>query len=218
MLTRSASTSTKARKSARRTADAAAARAAQGRTRGARTGAEFGTGLGTSVGSSVGAAVGAGLAVAGPVVERVGEQVGERVEQATPYVEQALTRAGEQVVRVRENAGPLVDRARAGAVPLAAATSGAVSEVLDDARVRGGAAWEALRGDRVGPPVAVRRWPWALTAALVGASAGAALAYVLKRLGQSDAPGAQEPHEVQAVVDRAAPVAPMDDQPATTTL
>jgi hypothetical protein len=73
---------------------------------------------------------------------------------------------------------------------------------LEEARHRGEAAWGALRGERVGPPVAVRRWPWALGAAVAGATAGVAVAVLVRRLTHQDAPGAQEPDEVQAVIDR----------------
>jgi len=78
-----------------------------------------------------------------------------------------------------------------------------LGEVLDASLVRGGAALDALRGSRVGPPVAIRRWPWALAAAVVGAAAGAGVAYVVGRVVGRDAPDAQEPEDVQAVVDRA---------------
>lgn len=83
-----------------------------------------------------------------------------------------------------------------------------LGEVVDASLVRGGAALDALRGSRVGPPVAVRRWPWALGAAVLGAAAGAGVAYVLQRVVGQDAPGAQDPEDVQAVVDRA-PEAPV---------
>ena len=76
-----------------------------------------------------------------------------------------------------------------------------LTALLDEALVRGGAAWDALRGERVGPPVAHRRWPAALAAAAAGAAAGVAVAMVLRRL-HGDAPDAQEPEELQAVVDR----------------
>jgi hypothetical protein len=78
-----------------------------------------------------------------------------------------------------------------------------VTAVLDEARVRGGAAWDALRGERVGPPVAVRRWPVAVAAALAGAAGGVAVALVLRRLRTQDAPDAIEPEQLEAVVDRA---------------
>ncbi len=81
----------------------------------------------------------------------------------------------------------------------ARARSGAA---LEEAAVRGEAAWDALRGERVGPPVGVSRWPWALAAAAVGAAAGVAVAIAVRRLSHPDAPDAQDPEDVQAVIDR----------------
>jgi len=49
----------------------------------------------------------------------------------------------------------------------------------------------------------VRRWPWALAATLAGAVAGTAVAYAARRVQGQDRPGAVEPEQVQAVVDRA---------------
>ena len=46
------------------------------------------------------------------------------------------------------------------------------------------------------------RWPWALATTVAGAAAGAAVAWALRRVEGEDQPGAQEPDEVQAVVDR----------------
>ncbi len=61
-----------------------------------------------------------------------------------------------------------------------------------------------------------RRWPWAVAAAVAGAAAGAAVALLLQRLAGQDAPGAQEPEQLRAVVDPA-PVDPADPAgPATT--
>ena len=77
-----------------------------------------------------------------------------------------------------------------------------VAAALDEARNRGGAAWDALRGERVGPPVARRRWPVGLAAAVAGAAAGVAVAIALRRLRAGDPPDAQEPEELLAVVDR----------------
>ena len=56
-------------------------------------------------------------------------------------------------------------------------------------------------------PVLARRRPWALGAVVAGAvvagaAAGAAAAYVAGRLGTQDAPGALDPEQVVAVVDR----------------
>ena len=56
-----------------------------------------------------------------------------------------------------------------------------------------------LRG-RDAPPA--RRWPWAVLAAVLGAAAGSAAAVLVRSLQGTDAPDAQEPDEVQAVVDR----------------
>ena len=81
-------------------------------------------------------------------------------------------------------------------------TAEAVGEVLETGLVRGAAAWDAVSGQRVGPPVAVRRWPWAVMAAVLGAGAGAAAAMLVGRLLGQDAPDAQEPEDVEAVVDR----------------
>jgi len=99
--------------------------------------------------------------------------------------------------------GHLVLRRAAGDGKESAARAvGAVQEALDTSLVRGGAAWDAVRGARVGPPTAVRRWPWALAAAALGAAAGGAVAVLVRRLAGQDPPGAQEPEELEAVVDR----------------
>ena len=82
----------------------------------------------------------------------------------------------------------------------------AVEEVLDASVVRTVAAWDALRGGPVRPPVGVRRWPWAVVAAVVGAAAGAATAMAVARLLGQDAPDAQAPEDLEAVVDRDRPV------------
>jgi hypothetical protein len=76
-----------------------------------------------------------------------------------------------------------------------------MSALLEETRDRTSAAYDALRGGPVGPPIAVRRWPWAAAAALVGAAAGAGLVVLLRRLIGQDAPGAQEPEELEAVID-----------------
>ena len=49
-----------------------------------------------------------------------------------------------------------------------------------------------------------RRWPWAVLAAVLGAAAGSAAAFAVRSLEGVDAPQAQDPDEVQAVVDRLA--------------
>ncbi len=50
-----------------------------------------------------------------------------------------------------------------------------------------------------------RRWPWVLGAAVVGAAVGKAVAAAARRLEGEDAPGAVEPSELRAVVDRPDP-------------
>jgi hypothetical protein len=79
-----------------------------------------------------------------------------------------------------------------------------VEAALQEAALRGGAAWDALRGERVGPPVAVPRWPWALAAAIAGAAAGVAVAVAIRRVAGADRPDALDPEDVEAVIDRPA--------------
>lgn len=52
-----------------------------------------------------------------------------------------------------------------------------------------------------------RRWPWAAAAAVLGAAAGAGCVLLLRRLIGQDAPDAQEPGELKAVVDTDLPAA-----------
>lgn len=63
---------------------------------------------------------------------------------------------------------------------------------------------------RAGAFVPARRWPWALAATVAGAAAGAAVAYAARRVDGTDSPGAVEPEQVRAVVDR-----PLDDPGAS---
>jgi len=127
--------------------------------------------------------------------------------------------AREVVVRVRSSAEPIAHdmaegardlsvRALTAAEPVAERLVERAGEALDISLIRGGAALLALRGGPVGPPLGRRRWPWALGAALLGAAAGAVVAVVVSRVVPSDAPDAQEPEDVEAVVDL--------DRPATT--
>ena len=136
---------------------------------------------------------------------RAGELALRAREEAAPYVERASAEAAGLVAA----AAPYVERATAEAAGLVAAAAPlvesaveTVSGVLEDAGHRGSAAWVALRGDEGRLPVPVRRWPWAVGAALAGAAAGGAVAYVLSRVRTADAEGAIDPAEVQAVVDR----------------
>lgn len=50
-----------------------------------------------------------------------------------------------------------------------------------------------------------RRWPWALCGACAGAGAAAGAVLLARRLLGQDAPDAQEPSELQAVVDTPTP-------------
>ncbi len=76
-----------------------------------------------------------------------------------------------------------------------------MAQVVEQTALRGAGALDVLRGERVGPPLAVRRWPLAIAAALAGACAGALVVLVLRRLLGEDAPDAQEPDELVAVID-----------------
>lgn len=68
--------------------------------------------------------------------------------------------------------------------------------VLEEGRERGSGVVDALAGRRT-----PSRWPWALAAAAVGALAGAGVAFALRGALGQDAPGAQDPAELLAVVD-----------------
>ena len=143
---------------------------------------------------------------AGDLAERAGDLAERAGHRAAPVRDRLLDgageladRAGDLRERAVERSGPLLDRVADGAGELRVAAAPVLGEVLE----RGGAAWGALRGDAVGPPSAVRRWPWALGAAVAGALAGAVVAKLLAKVAPADAPGAQEPHELRAVVDSA---------------
>ena len=79
---------------------------------------------------------------------------------------------------------------------------GRAGRAVDEGWLRGGAALDALQGGPVGPPLAVRRWTWALLAGVLGALAGASAVLLRRRLLGQDEPYAQEPTELRAVVDR----------------
>ena len=129
-----------------------------------------------------------GLVVPGAVVvvaDRAGAVAG-------PLRDRVVDGAGE----LAERAGPLRDRVLEGTDDLRIAAAPLVGEALE----RSGAAWSALRGEQA-PVAPVRRWTWAVGAALAGAAAGAVAAAVVRKVAPADAPGAQEPHELRAVVD-----------------
>jgi hypothetical protein len=148
-----------------------------------------------------GSATGLAAARAGSAVQRAGAAVERHGTAVAPTVGTAVGAAVESVLdaadALSEVAGTLGGALRTAAGELVETISG----IVEEPAVRGGAALDALRGIPVGPPASVRRWPWAVGAALLGAGAGAAVAYLLRRLQGQDAPGAQEPHELQAVVD-----------------
>ena len=101
-----------------------------------------------------------------------------------------------------EQVDALLEDARARGEALLEDARRKTDALVEEAALRGGAAWDALRGERVGPPVAVARWPWALAAAVAGAAAGIAVAIAVRRMSRPDAPGAQDPEDLQAVIDR----------------
>lgn len=72
-------------------------------------------------------------------------------------------------------------------------SSDVLDGVVEPARGRTGIAVPAGRS--------ARRWPWAVAAAVAGAAAGAGVALLVQRLVGEDAPGAQEPEQLVAVVD-----------------
>ena len=69
----------------------------------------------------------------------------------------------------------------------------------------GAAARASLDGAGSRVPVHVgatpRRWPWAVAAAVLGAAAGAGAVLAARRVVGEDAPGAQEPEQLRAVID-----------------
>ncbi len=171
--------------------------------------------------------------VAGEAVEGLGERAVdlagrarevavELADRAGPYADRALVGARDAAVELADRAGPYADRARDSAVelrstagPAVAAAALSAGGALDTARSRSADALTVLRGDRVGPPSSLRRWPWALAAAVAGAAAGALVVSVLRRVAPGDAPGAQEPHELRAVVDTTEPPAGRENAPVT---
>lgn len=146
-------------------------------------------------------------------VDRAGAVLEERSGSVAPALGTAV---GSAVAA----GGDALEDVVGGTVQVAGAVRETVSGLLEEPGVRLGAALDALRGQRVGPPLAVRRWPWALGAALLGAAAGGAAAWLLQRLQGTDAPGAQEPDELEAVVDLrdpvpgAVPPGPVEQPPA----
>jgi hypothetical protein len=158
-----------------------------------------------SVTESASSAVGTAAQRAGSTAQRAGSALELRGAAAAPAVGAAVGSAvGSTLQRADAVTASAVDAGQRVGAALGGAASGfgeVVSGLVEEPAVRGAAALDALRGARVGPPMAVRRWPWALGAAVLGAAAGAAVAHLVRRIEGEDAPGAQEPHELEAVVD-----------------
>lgn len=163
------------------------------------------------------AAVPAGVAasathLAGSAVGSAARRAGGSLTAFGTALDAGTAAAAPRVGSAVETAVEAGSTAAAGA---ARAVGEAASGFLAEPGVRLVAAADALRGARVGPPVAVRRWPWAVGAAVAGAAVGAGIAWLVQRVGGADAPGAQEPHELRAVVDT--PTPGTEPSPGTTT-
>ena len=141
-----------------------------------------GSELGAQLGASVGAAAGTGLQTAAEVARAAGGLAAHGVETArSRSARLAAGGAGAALADVRTAAGQLTE---------------VLEGVVEDARGRGVEVVGALSGRRP-----ARRWPWAVAAAVAGATAGAGVALVVQRVLGQDAPGAQDPSELRAVVD-----------------
>lgn len=153
---------------------------------------------GAATGSAVslgGGAAGSAAQRAGSALQRAGAVLEERSVTAAPVVAAGIS-AG--LDRAAEALGTAADRV---GETVGSVSGGSLAGLLEEPAVRGGAALDALRGVPVGPPAAVRRWPWAVGAAALGALAGMGVALLVRRVQGEDAPDAQEPHELRAVVD-----------------
>lgn len=127
---------------------------------------------------------------------RVGASVGAAVGTA---VEETAQRAAEAAAVLAEGYGSVRERvAGTDAGALARHWTGVLEGVVEDGRERAASAL-AVRS-RV-----QRRWPWAIGAAVAGAAAGAGAALAVRRVLGQDAPDAQEPEQLLAVVDTGLP-------------
>ncbi len=123
---------------------------------------------------------------------RVGESVGAAVGAV---VDEAAHRAAEAAAAVAEGYGVVRDRvAGTDAGALVRHWTEALEGVVEDGRERAASALAV-------PTRTPRRWPWSVGAAVAGAAAGAAVALAVRRLAGQDAPDAQEPEHLRAVVD-----------------
>ena len=152
---------------------------------------------GAELGSAAGAALGAALGRAGEGAGTLGRVTASAASRGV-----VATRQGTARVAAGGLGGALHDARTA-----VAAAQEILDGVLENARERGPAAVAVLAGRR--PP---RRWPWAVGAAVAGAAAGAGVALVVRRVLGQDAPGAQEPDQLVAVVD-AEPLSDRFDRP-----
>jgi hypothetical protein len=154
---------------------------------------------------------------AAEAVQRAGSALEHRGTASAPAVGSAVGQAVDAAVEGAGTARTVAERIGGAALGAAGGLVSTVHGIVEEPTVRGGAALDALRGVPVGPPAARRRWPWAVGAALTGAAAGAVVAALVRRLSTTDAPGAQEPHELRAVVDVAGdPATPAAAGPGTT--
>lgn len=137
--------------------------------------------------------------MAGTSAER-GAQVGATVGGAVgAAAHDVALRAGQGAAAVAEGYDAVRER-WSGSDPAAVVRQWgqALEGVVEDGRDR---AVTALGVDRRPQ----RRWPWALAAGLLGAAAGAGVALAVRRVVGQDAPGAQEPEQLRAVVDPGPP-------------
>jgi hypothetical protein len=151
--------------------------------------------------STAAVAAGTAAARAAEAVQRAGSALEHRGTASAPAVGSAVGQAVDAAVEGAGTARTVAERIGGAALGAAGGLVSTVHGIVEEPTVRGGAALDALRGVPVGPPAARRRWPWAVGAALTGAAAGAVVAALIRRLSTTDAPGAQEPHELRAVVD-----------------
>lgn len=149
---------------------------------GAARGAELGAQLGRIIGARLGLAVERTTQGAEVAAQRTRETAGSTA---------AAARAGRDKLSDKGLAAAWQD-VRAGLAPVGEVLEG----VLEDARSRSA---EAARV--VAEQQQAKRWPWAVSVVLAGAGAGAALVLARRTLFGEDAPDAQEPGELQAVVD-----------------
>ena len=132
---------------------------------------------GAHAGVDVGAVVGAAL---GTAAEQMGQQAVRAVDTVVGGYGQVRDRV--TATTAGQDAAALVQQ-----------WAGVLEDVVEDARDRAAALLAAQ------PPA--RRWPWAVGAAVLGAAAGAAVAVAVRRVVGQDAPDAQDPEQLRAVVD-----------------